>query len=69
MVRGKSRLIAYRTTSGRLALRGGWKATALEADDVKVETATEGGRGFMTAWKKEGEDARLDIARRKEGFN
>ena len=29
-----------------------WQATALEAE-VWVETATEGGRRFMTAWRKE----------------
>ena len=30
-----------------------WKATALEAE-VWVKTVTEGGRRFMTAWRKEG---------------
>ena len=29
-----------------------WKATALNAE-MWVETVTEGGRGFLTAWRKE----------------
>ena len=32
-------------------IAGDWKATALEAE-VGVEAATEGGRRFMTAWRK-----------------
>ena len=43
---------------------GNWKATALEAE-VWVETATEGGRRFKAAWRKEEVDA-LDIDRRRE---
>ena len=30
-------------------IAGDWEATALE---VRVETVTEGGRGFMTVWRK-----------------
>ena len=37
-------------------IRGDWKATALKAE-VWVETAVEGGRGFMVAWRKEEVDA------------
>ena len=37
-------------------IAGNWKATALKAD-VWVETATEGGRRFMAAWRKEEVDA------------
>ena len=38
-------------------IAGDWKATALKAE-VWVETATEGGRRFMAAWRKEAaEDA------------
>ena len=48
MGRRKSEPIAYRATSG---IEGDWKATALEAD-VRVETVTEGGRRFMSAWRK-----------------
>ena len=33
-----------------------WKTTALKAE-VWVETATEGGRRFMAAWRKEEVDA------------
>ena len=33
-------------------IAGDWKATALEAE-VWVETATEGGRRFIAAWRKE----------------
>ena len=32
-------------------IAGGWKATTLEAG-VWVETATEGGRRSMAAWRK-----------------
>ena len=32
-------------------IAGDWKATVLEAE-VWVETVTEGGRGFMAAWRK-----------------
>ena len=35
---------------------GDWKATALKAE-VWVETVTEGGWGFMAAWRKEEVDA------------
>ena len=34
----------------------GWKATALEAE-VRVETVTEGRRGYIAAWRKEEIDA------------
>ena len=35
--------------------------------ELWVETATEGGRRFMAAWRKQEEvDAWLDIARRRE---
>ena len=37
-------------------IAGDWKATALEAE-VWVETVTEGGRGFMAAWREEEADA------------
>ena len=37
-------------------IAGDWKATALKAE-VWVETFTEGGRRFMTAWGKEEVDA------------
>ena len=37
-------------------IAGDWKATALKAE-VWVETATEGGRRFMAAWRKEEVDA------------
>ena len=37
-------------------IAGDWKATALKAE-VWVETVTEGGRGFMAAWRKEVVDA------------
>ena len=37
-------------------IAGDWKATALEAE-VWVETATDGGRRFMAAWRKEEVDA------------
>ena len=36
-------------------IAGDWKATALEAE-VWVETATEGGRRFMVAWRREQAD-------------
>ena len=42
-----------------------WKATALEAEVLWVETVTEGGRRLMIAWRKEGID-RLGIAMRRE---
>ena len=45
-------------------IAGDWKATALEAD-VRIETATEGGRRFMAARKKEEVDA-LEIVKRRE---
>ena len=32
-------------------IKGGWKATALEAE-VWVDTVTKGGRRFMAAWRK-----------------
>ena len=31
---------------------GNWKATGLKAE-MWVKTVTEGGRGFMAAWRKE----------------
>ena len=34
------------------SIAGDWTATALEAG-VWVETVTEGGRGFMAAWRTE----------------
>ena len=37
-------------------ITGDWKAMALKAG-VWVETATEGGRRFMSAWREEEEDA------------
>ena len=37
-------------------IAGDWKATVLEAE-VWVDTVTEGGRGFMAAWRKEEVDA------------
>ena len=37
-------------------LTGDWKVTALKVE-VWVETVTEGGRRFMTAWRKEEVDA------------
>ena len=37
-------------------IRRDWKATTLEAE-VWVETAAEGGRRFMAAWRKEEVDA------------
>ena len=37
-------------------IAGAWKATALNAE-VWVETATEGGRRFMAAWRKKEVDA------------
>ena len=37
-------------------IAGDWKATVLKAE-VWVETATEGGRRFVTAWRKEEVDA------------
>ena len=37
-------------------IAGDWKGTALEAA-VWIETVTEGGRGFMAAWRKENVDA------------
>ena len=37
-------------------IAGDWKATTLKAE-VWVETVTEGGRGFMAAWRKEEVDA------------
>ena len=39
-------------------MAGDWKATALQAEEVWVETVTEDGRGgFMAAWRKEEVDA------------
>ena len=38
-------------------ITGDWKATALKAEVVWVETVTEGGRRFMTAWRKYEVDA------------
>ena len=38
-------------------IAGDWKATALKAEEVWVETVTEGGRRFMAAWRKEEEGA------------
>ena len=32
-------------------IAGDWKATALETE-VWVKTATEGGQGYMAAWRK-----------------
>ena len=32
-------------------IAGDWKATALKAE-VRAKTVTEGGRGFMAAWRK-----------------
>ena len=37
-------------------ITGDWKATVLKAE-VWVETVTEGGRRFMSAWRKEEVDA------------
>ena len=37
-------------------MTGDWKAMALKAE-VWVEAVTEGGRRFITAWRKEEEDA------------
>ena len=37
-------------------ITGNWKAMALKAE-VWVETVTDGGRGFMAAWRKEEVDA------------
>ena len=37
-------------------IAGDWKATAFKAE-VWIETATEGGRRFVTAWRKEEVDA------------
>ena len=37
-------------------IAGDWKATVLKPD-VWVETATEGGRRFIAAWRKEEVDA------------
>ena len=42
-------------------MAGDWKATAFKAE-VWVETVTEGGRGFMSAWRKE----ELDAARHRQ---
>ena len=44
--------------SGVWHIGGDWKATALKAE-VWVETVTEGGRMFMTAWRK----GEVDVAR------
>ena len=38
-----------------------WKSTALKAE-VWVETAMEGGRRFMAAWRKE----EVDVARHRQ---
>ena len=38
-------------------IKGGWKATALKAEEVWLETVAEGGRGFTAAWRKEEVDA------------
>ena len=37
-------------------ITGDWKAMALKAE-VWIEAVTEGGRGFMAAWREEDEDA------------
>ena len=37
-------------------ITGDWKATALKPE-VWVDTVTEGGRGFMAAWREEDIDA------------
>ena len=42
-------------------ITGDWKATALKAE-VWVEAVTEGGRGFMAAWRKED----VDTARHRQ---
>ena len=47
-------------------ITGDWKTMALKAE-FWVEAVTEGGRRFMVAWREEEEDARTDIARRREG--
>ena len=39
-----------------LGIAGDWKVKALKAE-VCVETATEGGRRFMAAWRKQEVDA------------
>ena len=44
-----------------LDIAGDWKMTALRAE-VWVETVTEDGRRFMTAWRKE----ELDAARHRQ---
>ena len=33
-------------------ITGDWKATALKAEVLWVDTVTEGGRRFMAAWRK-----------------
>ena len=42
--------------SRAFGIAGDWKATALEAG-VWVKTVTDGGRRFMAAWTREGENA------------
>ena len=47
---------AVRRGQGGKEITGDWKLTALKAE-VCVDTATEGGRRFMAAWRKEEVDA------------
>ena len=44
-----------------IGITGDWKATASKAE-VWVDTATEGGRRFMAAWRKK----EVDAARRRQ---
>ncbi|CAN0437417.1 unnamed protein product [Ascophyllum nodosum] len=49
-----------------LGMTRNWKATALQAE-VWVEIITEGGRRFMTAWRKEEVDAARHRQEKREG--
>ena len=52
MARKKSGSIACRATGQAFGILGAWKTMAVDAR-VWNKTVTEGGRGFMAAWRKE----------------
>ena len=56
MGKKKERTDCVQSDVRAFGIAGDWKATALKAD-VWVETATEGGRRFMAACRKEEVDA------------
>ena len=55
------RLRTERLPARAFDITGDWKATALQAE-TWVDTLTEGGRGFMPAWRKE----EVDVVRQRQ---